>query len=265
MSRLTVLGSCGAWPEPGRACAGFLLAHNGFRVVLDLGYGAASRLFAHCVDGLGDGLENGLPDAVVVTHEHPDHCADVSALGRAWHYTVQATAPEGSPPPRLPLHCTPGTIRRLAAMEPRPHPTALFAVHDLAEPAGAEPTNIGPFGLTSYPLPHHQPNFGVRLSAPGLTVAYTGDTGPSPALAELGRDADLFICDATLRTPPPEGAPRYLMTAAEAGHWAAEAGARRLMLTHFWPGTDRTAAAEEARARFGGEVLVAEEDLTVEL
>ncbi|MEU7784308.1 MBL fold metallo-hydrolase [Amycolatopsis sp. NPDC049159] len=245
MSQLTVLGSCGAWPEPGRACAGFLLSHNGFRVVLDLGYGAASRLFAHCGDRL--------PDAVVVTHEHPDHCADVSALGRAWHYT-------GPPGERLPLHCTPGTVRRLEAMEPRPHPAELFAVHDLGAPA-----EVGPFRLTSYPLPHYLPNFGVRLSAPGLTVAYTGDTGPSPVLAELGRDADLVICDATLRTPPAEGEPRYLMTAAEAGYWAEEAGARRLLLTHFWPGTDRAAAAEEARAEFGGEVLVAEEDLAIAL
>jgi ribonuclease BN (tRNA processing enzyme) len=191
-----------------------------------------------------------------VTHEHPDHCADVSALGRAWHYTVQS----GAPAARLPLHCTPGTVRRLEAMEPRPHPETLFEVHDLAEPA-----DVGPFRMTPYPLPHHQPNFGVRLTAPGLTVAYTGDTGPSPLLAELGRDADLFICDATLRTPPPEGEPRYLMTAAEAGHWAQRARARRLLLTHFWPGTDRPAAAEEARAEFGGEVLVADEDSAIEL
>ncbi|GHG17877.1 hypothetical protein GCM10017567_40290 [Amycolatopsis bullii] len=55
------------------------------------------------------------------------------------------------------------------------------------------------------------------------------------------------------------------MTAAEAGHWAERAGARRLLLTHFWPGTDRGAAAEEARAEFGGEVLVAEEDLAIAL
>ncbi|WP_329052251.1 MBL fold metallo-hydrolase [Amycolatopsis sp. NBC_01488] len=246
-SRLTVLGSCGAWPEPGRACAGFLLVHNGFRVVLDLGYGAASRLFTHCGDGL--------PDAVVVTHEHPDHCADVSALGRAWHYTVQE--PHGSSA-RLPLYCTPGTLRRLEAMEPRPHPTELFEVHDLDAPA-----DVGPFRLTAFPLPHHVPNFGVRLTAPGLTVAYTGDTGPSPVLADLGRDADLVICDATHRTPP--DGPRYLLTATEAGHWAAEAGARRLLLTHFWPGTDRATAAAEARTEFGGEVLVAEENLTVTL
>jgi ribonuclease BN (tRNA processing enzyme) len=234
MGELTVLGSCGAFPEPGRACTGFLLSHNEFRVVIDLGYGAASRLLAH-----------GMPDAVVVTHEHPDHCADVSALGRAWHYTAQT----GGRSPRLPLHCTPGTVRRLEAMEPRPHPTELFEVHDLGEPA-----EVGPFHLTTHELPHFVRNFGVRLAAPGLT-----------ALADLGRDADLFICDATLRTPPAEGEPRNLLTATEAGHWAAEAGARRLMLTHFWPGTDRAAAAAEARAEFDGEVLVAEEDLTVAL
>ncbi|MGH8776781.1 MAG: hypothetical protein ACRDWI_17070 [Jiangellaceae bacterium] len=38
-SRVVVLGSCGAWPEAGRACSGFVVEHDGFRVVLDLGYG----------------------------------------------------------------------------------------------------------------------------------------------------------------------------------------------------------------------------------
>lgn len=42
-SRLVVLGSCGAWPEPGRACSGLVLKHGGTRVVLDLGYGTLPR------------------------------------------------------------------------------------------------------------------------------------------------------------------------------------------------------------------------------
>jgi len=50
-------------------------------------------------------------------------------------------------------------------------------------------------------LPHYTVNVGVRLNGPGLTIAYTGDTGPDPALADLGRDADLFIVDATDRHP----------------------------------------------------------------
>jgi ribonuclease BN (tRNA processing enzyme) len=99
----------------------------------------------------------------------------------------------------------------------------------------------------------------VRLSAPGAVIAYTGDTGPSPALAALGRDADLFIVDATGRPQPDE----LDLTPAQAGEAAAAAGARRLLLTHFWPGSDRAAAVAAARERFGGEVLAADEGLRV--
>jgi len=38
---------------------------------------------------------------------------------------------------------------------------------------------------------------------PGFTVAYTGDTGPDPALANLGRDADLYVVEATSRNQQP--------------------------------------------------------------
>jgi hypothetical protein len=38
-----------------------------------------------------------------------------------------------------------------------------------------------------------------------------------------------------------------------------------MMLTHFWPGLDRTISHAEAAACFDGEVLVAEEDLAVPL
>lgn len=55
------------------------------------------------------------------------------------------------------------------------------------------------------------------------------------------------------------------LTAAQAGCAAAAAGARRLLLTHFWPGNDRVASAVAAAATFSGQILIAEEDLVVEL
>jgi ribonuclease BN (tRNA processing enzyme) len=212
------------------------LEHNGFRLVLELGFGTASR------------LESAV-DAVLVTHEHPDHCVDVAALRRRQHFTGEG---------KLPLYCPPGVLRVLEALEPQPDPRTVFDVHDLAET-----DVIGPFRLQTWPLPHHAPSFGVRLSAPGVTVAYTGDTGPDPALAELARDADLFIADATLQGTPPDG-PRYLMTAGETGAFAARANAKRLLLTHFWPGSDRSISLAEARAEFGGELLAAEEGLLID-
>jgi ribonuclease BN (tRNA processing enzyme) len=109
------------------------------------------------------------------------------------------------------------------------------------------------------------PNAGVRLEAGGTVLAYSGDTGPDPRLADLGRDADLFIVEATDRPGETDAAVRNLMTSAEAGRWARHAGARRLMLTHFWPGNDRAVAVAAARAEFGGEVLAADEGRTVAL
>ncbi|MEJ2852964.1 MULTISPECIES: MBL fold metallo-hydrolase [unclassified Saccharothrix] len=85
-------------------------------------------------------------------------------------------------------------------------------------------------------------------------------------MADLGRDADLYIVEATDRAGETTRPCRNLLTSTEAGHWATQAGARKLMLTHFWPGNDRSAAVSNARAAgFSGEILTAEEDLLVPL
>jgi ribonuclease BN (tRNA processing enzyme) len=245
MRRLTVLGSCGAFPEPGRACSGFLVDWDGYRLVLDLGYATLPRLLTHWPDGA--------VDAVVVTHEHPDHCIDLHGLFRIRLYG-------GAREPKLPLYCPPGVLDRLSGLEPDVDLRWVFDVHPLP---GSH--RVGPFDLAGMPLPHHVPNTGVRLAADGVVLAYTGDTGPDPVLADLGRDADLFIIEATDRGGEARQHRRNLMTSAEAGRWASLAGARRMMLTHFWPGNDRAASVAAARSAFSGEVLAAEENLVVAL
>jgi ribonuclease BN (tRNA processing enzyme) len=253
--QLTVLGSCGAWPEPNRACAGFLLEHAGFRMVLDLGYGTLPRLLAALGSTTADGL-----DAVIVTHQHPDHMADLHGLLRARWFGRRGAA-------AIPLFAPAGVVARLVELDEGDR-TAIRKVFDW-NPIPAPPQHAGPFALTSIPVPHYVPSAGVRLSAPGLVVAYTGDTGPDRALAALGRDCDLYIADATTRDQQP-GVPaadgRDLnLTALQAAEAAAAAGARRLLLTHFWPGNDREASRTVAAAAFGGEVLIADEGLVVPL
>ncbi|AUG81717.1 MBL fold metallo-hydrolase [Kitasatospora sp. MMS16-BH015] len=245
MRRLTVLGTCGAWPEAGRSASGFLLEYDGFRLVLDLGYATFPRLAAHCpVDRL---------DAVVITHEHPDHCADLSTLSRARYFAAERG-------PRLPLYCTPGVLTRVQAMEPTEDLHEVFEAHPL--PATH---TVGPFHLEALPLPHHVPHAGLRLTAPGLTLAYSGDAGPAPARPQLAADADLFIAGATLQPPSPPDPDHHLLHTTEAATCATRAGARRLLLTHFWPGTDRTRATTDARTHFPGEVLAAEEGMVLPL
>ena len=251
-----VLGSCGAWPEAGRACSGFLIEHDGYRVVLDLGYGTLPRLFSLLDSSVGDGI-----DAVVVTHEHPDHMVDLHGLFRArWFGRRDASA--------IPLYSPAGVLSRVAGLEG----DELATIGEVLEwhPLPARPYELGPFQLESVALPHFVPNAGVRLSAPGLTVAYTGDTGPDAALAELGRDADLFIVEASDRNQQNPGAlpvevQTMGMSGYDAGRAASEARAGRLMLTHFWPGNDREMTRTYAAEAYDGEILLAEEGLDVDL
>jgi hypothetical protein len=86
-------------------------------------------------------------------------------------------------------------LERIAGLEDgeRSLTERVFAWQPL--PAGAYP--VGPFRLQSWSLPHYVPNAGVRLSTPELIVAYTGDTGPDPALADVGREP---TCSSS--TPP---------------------------------------------------------------
>ena len=87
--------------------------------------------------------------------------------------------------------------------------------------------------LTATRLPHYTlETYGFRVTDGVSTLAYSGDTGPSPALAEVARDADLFVCEATLRRGEDDGQPRGHLSVDEALEAHAAAGARRLLLTH---------------------------------
>ncbi len=240
-----MLGASGGRPAAGQACSGFLLEWDGVRIVLDLGYATVPQLLTHVPDG---GV-----DAVVVTHEHPDHCVDLHALFRVRHYSCSDAS-------RLPLYCPPGVLERLAGLEPDVDLSGVFDHRPLPGEYG-----LGPLRLTAMPLPHFVPTVGLRLVGNGVAVAYATDTGPHEALAEIGRDAELYVLDATDRPGETERPERNLLTAAEAGVWAQRAGARRLLLTHLWPGTDPVASARRARQAFLGPVEVATQGLIVDL
>ena len=63
-------------------------------------------------------------------------------------------------------------------------------------------------------------------------LAYSGDSGPSEALAELARDADLLLTEATLENDGYDGPDRGHLSPAEADRAATQARALRVLLTH---------------------------------
>jgi ribonuclease Z len=74
----------------------------------------------------------------------------------------------------------------------------------------------------------------VSIARRGQSAAIVMDTRPCPGALELSRGADLLICESTyLQTESAEAWERGHMTAAQAATLARDAGARRLVLTHF--------------------------------
>jgi ribonuclease BN (tRNA processing enzyme) len=117
--------------------------------------------------------------------------------------------------------------------------------------------NIGPIDVDFGRTQHYLPTWGARLTAGGAVLVYSADSGPTPALVELAREADLFLCEATLLTRDEEEAVPGHLTAAEAGTIAQAAGARRLLLTHLWPELGLPALLAAARTTFSGPVGLA--------
>ena len=86
-----------------------------------------------------------------------------------------------------------------------------------AEYAEREPFTAAGFEVLALRVPHYELlAFGFRCTCDGKTLAYSGDTGPCGELDELAQDADLFLCEATLLAPNPEGGTRGHLASDEA-------------------------------------------------
>ena len=91
-----------------------------------------------------------------------------------------------------------------------------------------------------------------------LTVTSTADTGPDWSVEAFGPGADLVLSEASFQGDGgPTGAETIHLSARQAGAAARAAGARRLMLTHLWPGLDPNASVVEGSEAFGQEVTLA--------
>jgi len=104
---------------------------------------------------------------------------------------------------------------------------------DLHEYEEGVPFTAAGFEVVAHRVLHYQlVAFGFRASANGTVVGYSGDSGPSDGLGQIARDADLFVCEATLLAPNPEGGTRGHLSSEEAIEAFEASGAKRLLLTH---------------------------------
>jgi ribonuclease BN (tRNA processing enzyme) len=219
--RLNVIGSSPAWPNPGSAHSGYMLEANGSRVLLDCGPGVLGRLretelWPH-VDG------------IAITHFHLDHWGDL--VPWVWGTFYLAT---NGPLPKPALWVQPGGAEFLTGLGERlGFPDMFERTFELAEYQPDTPFQIGPLVITPTRVPHYKlQTYAFRVEADERTLAYSGDSAPSDELVLAARDADLFVCEATLLRGELDGEPRGHLSLDEAVEAFQASGAKRLLVTH---------------------------------
>jgi ribonuclease BN (tRNA processing enzyme) len=242
--RLTVIGCSGSYPGPDSPASCYLLEADQdgrtWRILLDLGSGALGALHRY-VDPL-------TIDAVLLSHLHADHCLDLTG-----YYVMRKYHPSG-PQPRIPVWGPVGTADRMARAYDLPLQPGMNHEFDFRTWDG--PARIGPFAVEPVPVVHPVPAYGLRVSVGGAVVAYSGDTGPCPALDRVADGVDLFLAEASFREGDenPEG---LHLTGADCGAISSRAGAKSLVITHVPPWHDAKIALREASELYDGPVELA--------
>lgn len=230
--RLTVVGCAGTAPAPDSTCSCYLVEADDFRLLLDLGPGSSGPLQRYASP---DAV-----DAVIVSHGHSDHHADVTAL---WRLREETTSPP------------------LTVIGPSDMPAVLTSHPACFAASFARP---GPLKLGSMTVRlarvQHGECWASRIDD---VLCYTSDTGPCEAIEELATGCSVLLAEASgvdRDGPMPDH-----LTAGDAGRLADRCGARLLILTHLRPWQDHTRLLDEAAAIAECPVILAHPGLRVAL
>ncbi len=219
--RLTFLGTGTARPTGDSPQSGVLVEADGSTILFDIGSGIASQVEGRV------GAAN--LAALFVGHFHADHWIDVGPLLDRFPWGEAAPQP-------LPVYLPPGGREKLnhlaAAIAERPgfFETA-FAVTEFES---AQRIEIGPYVIVPHSVGHYVPAFSMEITGPGgERVIYAGDMGPSEAVIELARDAELLILEATLESGATDDARRGHIDASEAIEHVARSNVLQGLLVHY--------------------------------
>ena len=246
------LGTSGALPSIRRDTTSLVFVGADDSVLVDCGGSPIQKLRLAAVDPAT--LAH-----VVITHIHVDHAYGLPALIQGLKILqrrapLTVSCPEEHVEPLRSVLAAFGLLDRADMF-----PVAVSAVP--ARPRAAVAITKS-FAISASPNAHgRMPNLALRIDGAGAEpVVYSSDTGPCDAVVDLARGAATLVHEATWGVSG-DGRGDAHASAADAGAVAARAGVRRLILTHLdqEQPADATALVAAARARFAGEIEIAEE------
>lgn len=290
---LITLGTRGGpLPTKDRAQSSNLLVVSGTLYLIDAGDGVTRRIVQANYDFRKVGK-------IFITHAHDDHTAGLATLltsewelKRAEPIDIYGSGVDALVKGAID-YLTPNAEIRWA--EGRKRPMAdIFHGHDVAPGLVYQDANVKVTAVenTHFNFPAGSPPYGkyksysYRFETPTRVVFFTGDTGPSDAVVDLAKGADLYVTEVTspedvvarfkrngdwaVMTPSEqEGLLRHMheehVTPADVGKMAAQAGVKAVVMTHLSPTVDPNddyqRYVDEARKYFPGPITLAN-DLT---
>lgn len=246
---LTVLGSGSLVPTARRGTPGFLVRVGGRTILVDSGSGTLYRL-------LKAGVTQNDLDMLCYTHVHLDHVGDFPTILFTCKY---------APEPRtrdLPVFGGRGFIRfyeKLNQVFGEMIQPDRFNV--LVEELDAR--DFDGFSIKTGAVDHIPESVAFRFdSADGKALVISGDTDYSETLIELARGAEVLVTECSF---PEDHKMEGHLTPSYAGRLAQAAGVKRLVLAHIYPPADEVDIAAQCRRAFDGEVIVAEDQMRIEV
>lgn len=240
---LYVLGSGTCIPTVDRGPSGLALSFGSHLILFDGGGGSLRQMPRL-------GLDFRKVDFHCLTHFHPDHVTDLIPLLFAMNYTVNFTR---SDPLRIigptGLKSIYEKMRGIFGHWIEAH-TYPLSFHE----AGNTEMDFQDFSVQTRPMLHSESSIGFRVNNEGRSMVYSGDTDYCGDIVILGREADLLVLECSF---PEERKKEGHLTPALAGRIAREAGAKKLLLTHFYPVFEGHDIRKECGKEFSGEVLLA--------
>lgn len=239
--KLTVIGYWGGYPAVNGATSAYLLEKDGFTSLLDAGSGSLSKVqqYKHVMD----------LDAIILSHYHHDHVADVGVLQFAWLVESYVRGKKEV----LPIYGHAEDEEGFRSLS-----------HKCTEGIAYDPANelkIGPFRLTFLKTDHPVPCYGMRVTDGEHVIVYTADTAFKEAWYDFAENADLLITDCNFYAEQDGGEAGH-MTSKEGAAVAKHANVKELLLSHLPQYGDRNQLVNEAKSVFTGKIQLAEEGLT---
>lgn len=246
--KVYVMGSSGTFPVPGRPASGYLIEHGSTRVWLDAGPGTFTAI----------PVDPDLVDAIVISHQHPDHCSDLLTAFHAWTYR---------PDPRegVPVYAPQAVWDRVCGFFDDGQSTALPVTFDFRPVWTGDEVELGDIQVSFVEMDHSVPSVGSRWEAGGRVLFYTGDTGPSGDWRSAVVGSHVLVSEASYQGNHEDQSYAQHLTAKDAGQIAREAGVGKLFLTHIPPYLDAARSVFEAEQTFDRPVNLAVPGMTFEV